>query len=84
MCCLLFVGTNKEILEVVEAACLAYTAEGIAMRTESNGKRKWSIVVLCSMNLFFSCHIHVSSSTLPPIIIKELIHSTCYKIEMNS
>lgn len=55
---------------MVEMTCLEYTVEGISMRTESNERRKQSIVFRCSMNTVFSYQIDISSSTLFLIIIK--------------
>ena len=67
----LFVCLNyKGDTEVVEMTCVEYTVEGIAMRTESNERRKQSIVFRCSMNTMFSYQIDISSSTLSLITIK--------------
>lgn len=67
----LFVCLNyKGDTEVVEMTCVEYTVEGIAMRTESNERRKQSIVFRCSMNTVFSYQIDISPSTLSLIIIE--------------
>lgn len=55
---------------MVEMTCVEYTVEGIAMRTESNERRKQSIVFRCSMNTVFSYQIDISPSTLSLIIIE--------------